>query len=309
MQTNVSFVKTREELEAMARNKSFSFYNQEKLQIYWLFDQKAYEKLLPPGLEPVIPFAVAYISNFMRPEFLYPYTEGALFILASFGGEIGVYCLAMPLDGDDQALAGGREFYGYPKKEARVKLLRRGNHVEGWIERNDVRFFEASAEIGAYNHPDSDAMIGPIVTGQTQRDCVYLLNYHLDCTVPEGQTDGYAKVDYDKNPLDFIAKGNFFSDINLVRQKNDIIIHTHEPACVEFILRPSEDDPWAELTPTKILGASYMRYDTHMLGAKRLKTYVTEKERLEVAPHLFARWDTALLGKYHASYKAGNFYH
>jgi len=307
VKTNVSFVKTWEELNVLARAKTSSFYNQEKLQIYWMFEQAVYEKLLPPGLEPVMPMAIAYISNFMRPAALYPYTEGALFLLAGYGGEIGVYCLAMPLDGDDQALAGGRETYGYPKKEALVKLARRGNHVEGWIERNDVRFFEAKAEIGEYNHSDSGTIIGQPVIGKRTRDCVYILDYWMDSTIPEGETDGYERVDYE-NPEDFFTKGRYFSDIKIIRQKNDLIIHSLEPATVEFNMKPSEDDPWAELAPTKILGADYMRYETHMMGSQVVKRYTTSEERLAIAPYLFARWDTALLGKYHASYKSGNFY-
>ncbi len=296
MKKNVSFVKTQEELEAMAKQDHLEFYEQEKLQIFWFFPEDVYKKLLPPGMEPVFPMAIAYIANFGRPQYLYPYTEGALFILGSINGEVGCYCLSMPLDGNDQAQDLGRETFGYPKKAARVKLARRGNTVEGWIERNDVRFFEVKAEIGEFNDKElGNQLIGMKPENYTFRDCVYLMNYH-HCITNENPEECMIKLD------------TFFQNIRIDKQTNVLTIKSMEPASVDITLRESEDDPWAELKVAKVIGAEYMRYQTFMYGSTPVIKYETPEQRKAVLPHLFARWDTAILGKYHASYKAGNFY-
>ena len=293
MSKHISFVKTPEELAALDQAHNGGFYQQEKLQITWAISQATYERLLPPGLEPAAPIAIAYISNFMRPENFYPYTEGALFILANYQGETGCYCLAMPLDGSDQALDAGRVTLGYPKKAAQVKLERRGDMIAGWIERNDVRILDVKAHVGEFNNPEyGNIFIGKKPEPVAFDDCVYLLDYDLE-SIRE-------RV---KGPFDF------FQNIKLVRQSNRVTIHKSEPCFVDAMeLGVSEDDPWAELTPETILGAEYDHYETDMFGCRQLIAYESEEQRKSVYPHLFARWDTVLFGKYHASYKAGNFY-
>lgn len=293
MSINVSFVKTPEELDAFTRTDWGIFRQQEKIQVFWTIPQAVYERLLPPGLTPTIPLAIAYVSNFGRPDCLYPYTEGALFVTAACDGVPGCYCLSMPLDGNDQAQNLGREYFGYPKKTARVKLMRRGDHVEGWIERNDVRILDVKAHVGEFNNPEyGNIFIGKKPEPVAFDDCVYLLDYDLE-SIRE-------RV---KGPFDF------FQNIKLVRQSNRVTIHKSEPCFVDAMeLGVSEDDPWAELTPEAILGAEYDHYETDMFGCRQLIAYESEEQRKSVYPHLFARWDTVLFGKYHASYKAGNFY-
>jgi|LSQX01.1.fsa_nt_gb hypothetical protein len=296
MQTNISFVKTKEQIEAMDSHMSANFFNQEKLQIHWTIPDDVYRRLLPPGLEPVSPTVIAYVSSFTRPQCHYPYTEGALFILGKNNGEVGVYCLAMPLDGNDQAQNGGREIYGYPKKSARVKLMRRGNYVEGWIERNDVRFFHVEAKIGDFNLPEEGRQIIGVNNGPvTFMDCVYLLDYKMSAFSPEGSTE--RPTGRDK-----------FRDIVLVKQTNQVTIHKQEIATAEVFMEESEDDPWIELKPEKIIGAQYCYYETLMKGSVIRKSYKTPEEKDAVIPYLFARWDTTVFGAVHSSYKAGNFY-
>lgn len=294
---NVSFVKTPEELAAFDIRKHASFFHQEKIQVFWAIPQEVYEHLLPPGLEPTIPLAIAYVSNFTRPEHLYPYTEGALFVTAAHKGVPGCYCLSMPLDGNDQAQNLGREYFGYPKKTARVKLIRRGDVIEGWIERNDVRIFEVKAEIGAFNIPDLGEMFIGYKKPETlvTDDAVYNLHYEMNSL---------------QNEIDFSDRtGRSYRNIRLLRQYNDIEIHSAEPAkVISLTMNESEDDPWAELVPDRIIGAEYVRYTTHMKGCDLCQTYETKEERESVLPYMFLRWDSLFFGKYHASYKSNNFY-
>jgi acetoacetate decarboxylase len=298
MKTNYSFVRTPEELEKLAKieHDTLGFFAQEKLQVYWEIDEDVYRKLLPPHFKPVVPWAFAYVANFGRPKCLYPYSEGALFILAEVEGVVGAYCLAMPLDNNDQAMDGGREFYGYPKKQAFVKLERRGNQVYGWIERNDVRYFEISATVGEeLNDPE----YGPVALG------------------PEGPSDGDGNVLLVKYDLDLsriedkhvgVSSLAAFHNFRIQTHINRTVTHSKEYARVdEMIIRPSEDDPWCELAPKKILGAEYSVFDTYMNAATTLYEYKAE-EYPDVLPHVFTLWDSWMYGRYHASYRATNFY-
>ena len=297
MSINVSFVKTPEELDAFTRTDWGIFRQQEKIQVFWTIPQAVYERLLPPGLTPTIPLAIAYVSNFGRPDCLYPYTEGALFVTAACDGVPGCYCLSMPLDGNDQAQNLGREYFGYPKKTARVKLMRRGDYVEGWIERNDVRIFEVKAEIGEFNIPDIGAQLIGVKKPETllENDPVYNLHYEFNSLRADPQFAHLADRTY--------------RNIRLLRQYNDVMLHSAEPACVTSLkMEESEDDPWAELVPETIIGAEYIRYTTHMRGCDLCRTYESEEERAAVLPHLFLRWDSLMFNKYHASYKSNNFY-
>lgn len=293
-----SFTKTPEELMAFKASNISNFFMQEKIQAAWLFSEEVYRKLLPPGLDPVAPVAYAYVANFARPSNLYPYSEGALFILCSWKGEVGTYCLAMPLDGNDQAQNAGREFYGYPKKSARVKLMRRGDEVEGWIERNDVRFFSIKAKIGEFNDP----VQGPEMIGikncptETLGPC-YLLDYR---TIPP------ADEFFEENGQ--VGMENILDKVFLVKQMNRTVFKSQEKATVELHFEESCDDPWAELEPLHVFGAEYCVYDTYMKGSTVIKTFDMPEERKLILPYLFTRWDTTLFGKYHASYKASNFY-
>ena len=136
MSINCSFVKTKEEIETAFKSASSAdFFQQERISLFWTVDEEVARRVLPPHVTPWMPFGApimtAYIAYFGRPQFLYPYTEGALFMLAECEGHKGVYCFAMPLDGNDQAMDVGREFYGYPKKQGYVKFERRGDKIHG----------------------------------------------------------------------------------------------------------------------------------------------------------------------------------
>ncbi len=298
MSTNYSFVKTPEEIAgALSCAESADFFQQERISLYWTVDEALARKVLPPHMTPWMPFGVpimtAYIAFFGRPEFLYPYTEGALFMLAESEGRKGVYCFAMPLDGNDQAMDSGREFFGYPKKQAYVKLERKGDKITGFIERNDVRFFEAEFTIGGELN---NTQIGPYAIGadgpQQSAVDVLLLKYAMDSAVGDS------------------ALGNF-RDPRILAQKNLIDFKEKKAGHVDRItVRPSEDDPWIELAPASeqaILGGYYAKFDSFMKPAELVYTY-DPAEYESLLPYMWCAWDTSIMGKEHSSHRTENFW-
>jgi len=94
-----------------------------------------------------------------RTNFDVVYKESALFLRVVYDGDEGGYCLSMPVT-SDMAMAGGREFLGFPKKMADIHFKRDGRSVEGWTERRGVRFVHIRASLtGKLNDPAAQEIL------------------------------------------------------------------------------------------------------------------------------------------------------
>ncbi|NHJ39373.1 MAG: hypothetical protein FK731_05015, partial [Asgard group archaeon] len=111
-----------------------------QLSFFWETKPEIIERLLPPPLEPSdSPIVYAYTANFDRTNFgISTYKESAVFLLCTYKGEVGFYCLSMPVD-NDIAMALGREFFGYPKKIAKIHLEKLRNTAISWTIRHDIK--------------------------------------------------------------------------------------------------------------------------------------------------------------------------
>jgi len=140
---DLSFVRDIEEIKKRSAanygliNKSDDFESAEMINVFWETKAEIVERLLPPPLEPTtFPLATALLGNYPKTNFGLPYLESALFIGCQYKGVIGMYCLAMHLDGPGKglAMAGGRETVGFPKKLAKIELKKDiDNNAEGLI--------------------------------------------------------------------------------------------------------------------------------------------------------------------------------
>jgi acetoacetate decarboxylase len=103
--------------------------------------------VLPPPLapppEPLVRVTIARVDlGGGRP----PFGAGTFAVSAVHDGLLGAYPLVMPMT-TEQAVVGGRETFGEPKKLAAVVLERDGDRVHGWFERMGVRFVELEGRI------------------------------------------------------------------------------------------------------------------------------------------------------------------
>jgi acetoacetate decarboxylase len=259
----MGFVKTSKEISERY-GKSGEFYDAEVLTVFFETKQEIVERLLPSPLKPTaLPVGAAFVANYPKTNFGVTYLESALFLLAQYNGEEGVFCLAMPVT-DDIALILGREVFGYPKKMAEIKLEREGNVVKGWTERHGIRFFEVKAKLtGKFNDAMAQQMI--IQSMETNPDVtVYNFKYF---PAPEGEG-------FDYNP-------------RLVKE-----VITRKPKSIEMgeaelILRPSDHDPWCDVEIVRVLGALYTIGDNTMLPGN----VVAEVDQTEFAPYAFMKLD------------------
>ena len=124
------------------------FYGAEMLLALFRTDPAVVREVLPKPLKPAPePLAMAFVANYPRTNFGPPYYEGALFVVASYKGELGGYCLSMPVT-NDTALIAGREQFGFPKKIAEEITLDHGDdHVTGSVTRKGVKILEIDCDL------------------------------------------------------------------------------------------------------------------------------------------------------------------
>ena len=262
----MGFVKSFEEIMASTRATA-DFYDAEMLTVFWETKPEIIAKLLPPPLEPAeYPLAMAFVANYPATNFDCVYKESALFVRASYNGEEGGYCLAMPVT-SDIAMAGGREVFGFPKKMAEIDITRDGDSIGGWTQRRGIRYMEIQATMtGKFNDPEAQEMI--MGAGMDEDGTMKAISYNFKhFPAPEGGT-----LDYDPR---------------LVRQETIFKPKEMQFGEAKIILTHSDYDPWAEVEVVKMLGAIYSVGDNSMLGGKT----VAEVSLMEFAPYAFLKWD------------------
>jgi acetoacetate decarboxylase len=261
----MGFVKTYDEILAAYRETA-DFFDARMLTVFWETRPEIVERLLPAPLKPAAdPIAMAFVAFYPETNFGVTYHESALFLKATFNGEEGNYCLAMPVT-DGIAMAGGREIYGFPKKMADIHLSKDNDEVGGWTERRGVRFMEIKARLtGSFNDaPAQEKLMSMLSADGKIRGIAYNFKHF---PAPEGGA-------FDYNP-------------RLVRQETIL-----GPKLVQFgeasvVLTPSEFDPWAEVEVVKVLGAIYTEGDNSMLKG----SVVAEVDFMQFAPYAFLKWD------------------
>lgn len=262
----MGFVKTFQEILANTRSTA-DFYDAEMLTVFWETKPEIIAGLLPAPLKPAAqPVVMAFVADYPRTNFDAVYKESALFVRASYNGEEGNYCLAMPVT-NDMAMAGGREVYGFPKKIADIHFSREGKSVSGWTERRGIRFMEIRAELtGSFN--DARAQENLVATASGGDGSIRGISFNFKYfPAPEG-----GALDY--NP-------------RLIRQETVLRPKQIQFGSAEIILTHSDYDPWAEVEVVKMLGALYTVGDNSMLGGK----VIAETDLMQFAPYAFLKWD------------------
>ena len=146
----MGLVRTPEELKKRSQHFAQGVLISDITMVFIRFrtDMKVVKHLLPPPLEPgPEPTGFVYIAAFGDPNFCRPYNEAGVFVDAQYKGEIGNYCLSMPVT-VDSPLWQGRETQGYPKKIAEtIAVEERGNYVTGNCIRRGKRLITITVQL------------------------------------------------------------------------------------------------------------------------------------------------------------------
>lgn len=123
----------------------FVFFDAEMALVLFSTDPEVVKRIVPEPLKPsAMPSAMAFVARYPKTNFGSVYNEAALFVTVEYEGQLGGYCLAMPVT-EDMALIGGRETFGFPKKMAdQISLEKTENGVEGRCVRRGIELMNLS---------------------------------------------------------------------------------------------------------------------------------------------------------------------
>jgi len=183
---------------------------------------------LTPSPEPLVRVTIATVDiGAGRP----PFGAGTFSVEAMHGDLVGGYPLVMPMT-TEQAVVGGRETFGEPKKLADVALQRDGDTIRGWFARMGITFVEIDGRIGG----------------------------EAPLTPDRKRTDFYFKF-----LLDPAGKG-FDADPSLVHCHREEKTRSVLKVDGEVILRESKFDPVADLPVRKLRWIEFAERSSKQYG-------------------------------------------
>jgi acetoacetate decarboxylase len=119
------------------------------LTVYYETDPDALAAVLPPFLAPSDrPLVRVSVASVDVGRGLPPFVAGTFAVQAIHDGNVGNYPLLMPMT-TEQAVIGGRETFGEPKKLGEVRLEVDGDNVHGWFARMGYHFVDIAGTRGA----------------------------------------------------------------------------------------------------------------------------------------------------------------
>ena len=257
----MELVRSSDEISRYERLLSKGFVLGDAVMLMAMFRTKAeiVKKVLPPPLElDPASMGLAYVAEFHRTDFGVPYNEAALFVSAQYKGEVGNYCLSMPVT-YDMALISGREIGGFPKKIAEsIHVRREGNKVTGVCIRKGIPIITIKVNLTGPAEPEAIPPAAPN----------YLFKHFQDPRLDR----------FDYNP-------------RLVKQHNQIDWGKVELGEGELTLAKSKYDPIYEIPVEEVLMAGYTKgMEIRMQPGE----VIAEVEPIKFRPYSFINVDWPL---------------
>ena len=149
----MGFLKTEEEVERIqASPHKPRFVNCEMLTVDFLSTPAFVASVLPPGLEPTELPRMTVLVGCWQSNCVGDFDGGAIYIEARHKDIVGDYVLSMYMD-RDQSTIYGRELFGEPKKQCSTRLFRRGQRLNGCIDRCGTRLIDLDVELNTDHGP------------------------------------------------------------------------------------------------------------------------------------------------------------
>ena len=149
----VRYVKTLEQVKQAAEaNPEFLSSSVRSIRCVYETDPAIVAAVLPKPLTPTerpeVCATFSHVSMHVSPELTIEIGSAIFGVRALYDGIEGVYLLTMPMT-TEQAVIGGRETYGEPKKIAAIDFQQNGNQVSATVTRMGVSYLEARGTLGA----------------------------------------------------------------------------------------------------------------------------------------------------------------
>ncbi len=246
----------REELGKLTqRDIEAKFFGAEMLTVLFRTDPEVVARILPKPLKPYRePLAMAFIAKYPETNFDCVYNEGALIILATYRGEMGGYCLSMPVT-DDMAMVAGREVYGFPKKIAEeISLERKGNRVSGRIIRKGSEIMSMTCELTDQVPGTEYSKYFPEAGGEDNdlegKPCLNMISFLFK------YFPGPSQLKFDYLP-------RLVRQVSLFRPRAGLMAGNGK-----FVMNSSPYDPLGDVPVRKVETMLYGTYDNDMLPGR-----------------------------------------
>jgi acetoacetate decarboxylase len=151
--SRLRYVKSPEELKrSRESNPEFLESRVRSIRVVYETDAPIAAALLPRPLEPdarpEICVTFSHVAMKITPEFTFEIGSAIVGVRARYDGAEGLYLVTMPMT-TEQAVIGGRETYGEPKKIAQIDFTREGDRVAASVARMGITYLEAQGGLGA----------------------------------------------------------------------------------------------------------------------------------------------------------------
>jgi len=144
------YVQSLEQVKRAAeRNPEFLESTVRSLRIVYETAPAIATALVPKPLQPLRPeicVTFSHVAMHVAPEVTIEIGSAIFGIRASYDGVEGTWLITMPMT-SEQAVIGGRETYGEPKKIAKIGFQHDGEHVGASVTRMGVTYLEAKGTL------------------------------------------------------------------------------------------------------------------------------------------------------------------
>lgn len=249
------------------------FVGSEMLLAAFQTDPSAIARILPRPLRPTSqPIAFAFVAHHPQTNFGSVYHEGALFVQARLGREVGFYCLAMPVT-EDMAMVYGRERYGFPKKIAEsISLEDTGSQVVGRVIRKGAEILRIELEPTAMADPGDPGIFWHGAVDPDGRRCWEAITFLFKFfPSPDGKGFDYLPR-LVRHPTLFRPRAGLRKGVGRV------------------VLTSTAYDPLGEVPVGPVIGCMHGIWDNTMLPGRVVRRVWNVARFL---PHAFFRFDAA----------------
>ncbi len=147
------YVKSAEQVEqAREANPEFLKSSVESIRCVYETDPALAAAVVPRPLQPAerpeVCVTFSHVTIHVTPEFDFEIGSGVFGVKARHDGIEGIYLITMPMT-TEQAVVGGRETYGEPKKIAAIPFENAGGRVSSSVTRMGATYLAARGRLGA----------------------------------------------------------------------------------------------------------------------------------------------------------------
>jgi acetoacetate decarboxylase len=146
------YVKTLEQVKKAAEsNPEFLESTVSSVRCVYETDPAIVAAVLPRPLEPTdrpeVNVTFSHVAMHITPEYTFEIGSAIFGVRAQYDGDVGTYLITMPMT-TEQAVIGGRETFGEPKKIADIDFSLDGDRVRSTVTRMGVPYLEVQGDLG-----------------------------------------------------------------------------------------------------------------------------------------------------------------